>query len=508
MRNEAKTDQSTRAQGVRRWLAVTCGLALVTVSVRELPILVLDSFDSFDTSLFWTPSALVRYDVFACILGVFVGANAVARRKPTVLFLRRFGSDGQLVISRLLKAGLGRRFRVVTLDDGRFPALSAPPLERWLTRLIPVIGGAAILAGGFIFSRPWVKFPDGGLGLDNVFRRIVQSGLTVIFTVLAVGAVHFWWIRHLSTRSIRDGRDVRMLLSQLASLRGFHRRVTLSAAQSTVVHVVDALWRETVRGALRTTDVALVDVSVPSEHLQWEIEQLDDLSVPRVFVAEERHLKNWISREHSPDEPGAAIASLVEAHSVLGYDGDNPLGGAGFRKNLIAGLKRQTSTERYTPRRRIMDRWLHTARSLALYVSAVVVASYLAPSLAYAVSSVVTGLSVIPLMHLIVAVTSLAAIFSANAMIWLLGLPVRRRLKRPTAPGFETIIWRRVLPSLFITVLLIVAALYFALTDSSPATRWLLIALLPTALAVRNWWRVTGLGIRDEVAGSVHPPLR
>jgi len=64
-----------------------------------------------------------------------------------------------------------------------------------------------------------------------------------------------------------------------------------------------------------------------------------------------------------------------------------------------------------------------------------------------------------------------------------------------------------VLPTFFITGLLIVAAFYFALVNS-PETRWLLVALFPTALAGRNWWRVTGLNTRDEVAASVHPDLR
>lgn len=88
---------------------------------------------------FWEPSRSLRRSgfVWLCIVVVAIGLNLIEGRKYTLLYLRRFRSDLSVFIAMNIQRGLGRLFRVITLDDRRFPSLEVPRLEKWSSRLLP-----------------------------------------------------------------------------------------------------------------------------------------------------------------------------------------------------------------------------------------------------------------------------------------------------------------------------------------------------------------------------------
>ena len=93
------------------------------------------------------------------VLSIWILAAVVSADKRTVLYMRRFRAHGpQARMRRTLEAGLGRRYRLVTLSDGVFQPLEVPPLERWFNRaVLPLLAVVFVLGSSiFVYLAPLV----------------------------------------------------------------------------------------------------------------------------------------------------------------------------------------------------------------------------------------------------------------------------------------------------------------------------------------------------------------
>src|ERR1043166_6449843 len=235
-----------------------------------------------DPSMWMAPDRIRRRAIYVggLWLSAFAGLNLMAGRKPTILFLRHFGVDINLVVSRAIASGLGRRFRFVTLDDGRFPALETPRLERWLSRLAAPLAVAALLLWTWMLVPGLARVADYGPELLVETAAMVSFWFTGACILLAPWLAHLWRVRRRATRSIVTDGDVARVLGDVAAIAGITRRLTMLAPQATVVQVMDTVWQRAVSAGLATVDAVLIDVSVPSPSLQWELEQVRDPGIP------------------------------------------------------------------------------------------------------------------------------------------------------------------------------------------------------------------------------------
>src|SRR5215468_1731792 len=71
---------------------------------------------------------------------LYVLIALMSSRKIPILYLRKFGlSRANRMVTRAIEGGLGRQYRVLTLDDSDFKPLEIPRIERILSRVaIPI----------------------------------------------------------------------------------------------------------------------------------------------------------------------------------------------------------------------------------------------------------------------------------------------------------------------------------------------------------------------------------
>jgi hypothetical protein len=248
-----------------------------------------------DPDLYLSPARLARRTRNLCILLtlLYVAVNLLSVPKQPVLFLRRFGLDVNLVVSRAIKAGLGRRFRFMTLDDSRFPLVGIPLIERQLALLALPVLAATTLAASFLLLRTLSKVTDIGDNLTIEVSGMVGywSGIFWVADLLAFS--HLYRMRRRSRMKVRKKGQLDNLLYRVRSIGSWWLRPSFLAPQLTLCSVADHLWKDAVSTAASVSAVVLVDISDPTENLRWEIEHLRGADTSCVFIAERQRLESW-----------------------------------------------------------------------------------------------------------------------------------------------------------------------------------------------------------------------
>ncbi len=361
-------------QNKYRWVEIVVGLLLLSIGLLGLFALFYltrggGSLMIIEPELWNSKFRVIRRAAYVLVLSgfVFFGTNFIAGKKPTILFLRRFGLDVNMVISRIVRSGFGRRFRIVTLDDGSFPPVDTPPLERWTSRLAAPFAAVALLVWlSFVF--PEVRrSADHGASLSSETMLMARFWLTLAIVFIAIVLVHLWRIQRNSHLYISNRCNMKLVMSMIVNMRLFIRRLTMLAPQSTVISVVDDLWQEAVLGASEQTQLTLVDISVPTINLQWEIERLRSSSSPYIFIAEQTHWESMFLLTGEEGRCGIAIRSLVGENRVLLYDGNDLVGGKHFRKNLSAALNKELSQVSVKRRFPNVGNWWYGWREFTFY---------------------------------------------------------------------------------------------------------------------------------------------
>jgi len=276
---------------------------------------------------------------------IYLGLNLLATPKKPVLFLRRFGLDLNSVVSRVIRRGLGRQFRFVTLDDGRFPAIDIPALERWATRLGPPVIAIAVVLGALAarddFSH---RGSSNGAYGQAAAQMIAAMGywIAIFWTLVMLAWVHSLRMRRKSRYGIRNEEQLRAFLFETRLLGRWRLRLSLLRPQAVVAKVSDSLWQQCVSQVAEQVGMVLIDISEPTPNLQWEIERLRTAALQCVFIAERSRLQCWFGgdRDSSMTTAGASVARLVADDCVLLYQADHKLGGASFRPSLQQLLRK------------------------------------------------------------------------------------------------------------------------------------------------------------------------
>jgi hypothetical protein len=325
----------------------------------------------------------------ACILLRFRGRGLrlVRGARTSVLFLRRFGyTDATRAVTFAILKTIGRTWRLVTLDDTQVEALGIPAAPKWfflgshaLMRLVlapfqifrfyPVALAIVILVIGVDVGRAALRPSPGHtveteatryfeivevlieakrlpfemvrLDLPGVFAvfLIVMGWPLVILPPIAMAVPPWVWLVALaffvyvgfSIDVVRDAdkartREVKHAagISQALHAVGDASR-RLLAPRLFVLRVDSSIWHETVSRFARQSSVALIDISEPSEHLLWEVEELTlRTKTPCVFIGEYERVAPLgdDSVRSNAERSFPQLALLLGEHDVLAYTTD------------------------------------------------------------------------------------------------------------------------------------------------------------------------------------------
>lgn len=300
-----------------------------------------------------------------------LGRRLVARRRRTVLFLRRFGYDDATRAVLAAAESVGRNWRVVTLDDAEIrPVDAAPRLRRSLTGVTKSAAAvtrarraagrglrrlytlALIVAVVFFFLKgptseemlAWLESvaPAVALFVQELLVPALVS-IAVLGTLWAVAALAMRMVR-VGSRSldtaqeyryfqVRDELDITAACAKLDT-----REKAVFNPRLMVIKVRTGVWQQTVTRLAEASDALLFDVSQPTDNLLWELDTLLREYADRcVFIGQLDTLGAYAVRAPI-DTVGGRTSSLLDGYTVIGYRADTE-GLRRFRRALRAKLE-------------------------------------------------------------------------------------------------------------------------------------------------------------------------
>ena len=368
------------------------------------------------------PSELVRG--WLLLLAIFLtgwvaGTQLRRQRRSMVLWLRRFGyGDATRVVTSAL-GHIGRSWRVVTLDDRATEPVGVAGALRWgdavitvLSRVVKFVARWAVrIAGptrviaiiGIVAAVAWT-LQDGGLEalgplMDELASPtpplsatasvvllcaavlVLQLVVLIAYLVVMLIAMPLIGVSTL-VDGIRSGvrsaeRDKLRTIDTVGGARTAVGQVQLAsqqplAARLTVLDVDSSVWRETVVAFARACSAVVIDISKPSTHVAWEVEQVQAGQVRQVFVGQ-LDLVTALSEGGEVPTEADDVASvdelrrLLEGEVVLAYT-TGWLGRLRFRRSLLGLL--EASRGRVPWDRRRLTRVVAGTTGLVLWVLA------------------------------------------------------------------------------------------------------------------------------------------
>jgi len=363
------------------WILVLGGL-LVAVPMFGLIVVSLTVSRSSD-------NALGRIVLFAVVgtAAVIAGRRLVRGKRRLVLFLRRFGFTGSSrAVSFSVGTAVGRRFRAVTLDDNQLAPVAARRWVRWLLAAASVASAILLVlivrevgrwlvgdALGGVFQKAFTSTQSsaiqqggnaigafiaglfGAVIMSMIVGLLVLSLFTVFFAVvgssLAVSATS--WIgvmlSELAKRpTVRASGEVKR-----AAVRVAKRAHGIFAPRLVVLRSATGVWRDMVKQLAGVADILLIDVSVPSANLIWEISTLKaDYGGRWILIGESDSvagLAGGLAAAAGGD--AGRLASLLDGQEILAYEADSPKALRRFARALRASCE-SIAAERATPTER------------------------------------------------------------------------------------------------------------------------------------------------------------
>jgi hypothetical protein len=269
--------------------------------------------------------------------------------KRTALYLRRFQLAATYgAMSNAIEKGLGRRLRVVTLDDRSFSPLEAPVRVRRLTRWTPITLTLAIV-GGFLAVTVFAGMRFAPTITDWIWGAVAISGFIVLPGIVAIAlylasllAAFLLLRRRIRKRArlhIVGPAQIPAAISRVRLLAARWRGASILEPQATVVQVTDDAWQPTVQALIQETACVIFDVSQPTANVLWELEQVFNAASRHkvLLVADENLFQTW-SATAGRDEMLARVQMLLQAHTILMYRGSGRLNRRRFRQNICRAI--------------------------------------------------------------------------------------------------------------------------------------------------------------------------
>lgn len=342
-----------RPRRAGRAAAVAAAVPLILVGVVGLIGLVylvaMQVTDSVSRSDQAKAALYTAWCAVAAFVGLWLGLQLLRGRRRLVLFLRRFGyADATRALSFAATNAIGGSWRLVTLDDDMVQGIggSAAPRKASGAGTLFVLAAAGVFIWWFMqfgVDMLFDGFAAGGDSVDQVGNAIgAAMGVGIFIFILmwlliavvgvSVPLLLFSYFRarraeRASTERIRSEREISGRVSRMA-----RKSSKILSPRLTVVTVAHAVWQQAVVGFAHASGVVIIDVTIPSDALRWEIQTLLPALGRRCILvgrldALTRTLPNGRTVMDSP------LAHDIDGQDVLAYRSD-PQGLRRFAKAL------------------------------------------------------------------------------------------------------------------------------------------------------------------------------
>ncbi|MEU6419677.1 hypothetical protein [Streptomyces spiralis] len=405
-----------RGYAARRWFragAVLVGIAMQTVAglaflpavvgVILVPLTLIGALaEDGGLELAGQVAILWLMLVALFLIGTYTGGFLIRGNRGLVLFLRRFRHDEAIQVVTSAVRGIGRTWRVVTLDDATivpvgvvsglrhvtsaatrlsaFYAWVQPRLDKlgarersaervWKIVMKAALVGCAALAALMLWRRDELSllldYPNSPEAVAFRVLLVVLGVGVALYVVLLGGALLLMCVGlvalplvglltpladvpaqvrkadGVTTATVCDRTEIDDVAKALATIS----RATVSP-RIAVLTVETAVWRYAVTSLAGISSAPLIDVSRPTQHLLWEVEELGRLHGSRcVFVGHLDRLRRFTPTTGSidvlavtPNSITGRLETLLDGHEVLAYTTDRR-GRRRFTRALFARLE-------------------------------------------------------------------------------------------------------------------------------------------------------------------------
>lgn len=377
------------------WVAAVPAFLMSALSLLAVPGLLSGQGAELPPEIvgWWWPALWTSVTVG--IAATAAGARLVRGQRRLALFLRRFRRADTTDIIAGAAREFGLVWRLVTLDDrevradglGRAATGFAAAFDRThaLAGRAGRIRDPATVAGavGALLMLGAVIALVGEAGDDDLLAALLGSDAAVLPTVLdwtrpvdapwilafRVGAVSAgagllgWAIVVLAVlpasafgvfepvrQAITAAEAHKVLaIGDRAAIGTTGHRISRQSAKLLsprlfVIRVDSSVWREAVLAFADAAAVPLIDVTEPSDHVLWELQELVRRHGDRVvLVGELQQLGRMFDRPR-PGMPEARLLRLLDGRQVLGYTTD-PAGRDRFARALRVTLDRHAGLQ-------------------------------------------------------------------------------------------------------------------------------------------------------------------
>ena len=294
--------------------------------------------------------------VYLSFFLLYIGWALIEGRKIPAIYLRRFGStSANRVITNAIKARLGSAYRVVTLDDFAIRPTYPPRVQVLLSVLAPLVIAVLLIGIDAYLYELQSRQAHGFLsGLGESFGPLIITWLFGMCGIMAL--LHLWRVFKRSRMQAVDIRGVHKIIRRVLKLSNWLRGPRVMDSAVTVVRVADSEWKSMVSSLLKYTENVIIDVSIPTSNLLWELEQISRLDFRQcVIVANRDLLLRWLNMTQHPNETcdlyDKTRALLVDQEILL-YDPEIHTHTRAWQDNLRRALDNVMEPPRYTAERR------------------------------------------------------------------------------------------------------------------------------------------------------------
>lgn len=240
----------------------------------------------FSSALFRPESFFVRFVIGSLIMLIAVAIKAtwskLIKPKKLVLFLRKFNStELNKTISSLSQSQFSNRYRLVTLDDSDFESTGIRKSQHLLifAFLFVLIVGLGMLAS--ILLLLYFSNQATAEGEAYFYMRLLTIAailLPLVFTLIVTITYNFVVYRIAILReniSVQNGKGFSLALKTVQRLKTKRFASKSRGAISTLIGTSDNYWKKCIQMLARESDLIILDSSVLSESIKWEIETID-----------------------------------------------------------------------------------------------------------------------------------------------------------------------------------------------------------------------------------------
>ncbi len=312
----------------------------------------------------------------ACL---YFGRRLIQGKRRLVLFLRRFGfHKASQALTFAVSCAFGRRWRLVTLDDAEIAPLGVSLGKRRMAQAGKWLF-SAVLVIAVLYVVMWILGDDPDRIIRELFNDIMNSsrsrgdnlfaslfvavigtlvgalvilsislGLMLLGVALSASATLFSWNTWRQVRKaerskallLTEERRIPSILSEVVD-----RTKRTFAARLTVLRVSGLFWQKVVRALSQSADAVVVDISLPSANLLWEIETLKQMKgVICVYVGERRRVVELGNQKgDGRGDVRTRLKALLENEAVIAYEAESKAAMRWFVNDLAAYLESPVS---------------------------------------------------------------------------------------------------------------------------------------------------------------------